>query len=249
MDPAEEARFLILAAQREGNRQLAQGLRPLGVTPAQAEVLRLLAERQPLSMSGLGTLLVCESGANPSRLVDRLVTAGLVRREESSRDRRHVAAQIVSGIGFIGGGLIFVRRDAVRGLTTAATIWLTCAVGMACGGGLPILACAVTALHFVVVRGYPLLTERLIPGSSASVFELRMTYRTGTALLPQLMETCTRRGFRILQVKVDRLPGRTDSAARVLLELEGTGDSAPLTAELFENEGVIDVETTAAMDE
>jgi putative Mg2+ transporter-C (MgtC) family protein len=42
-----------------------------------------------------------------------------------------VAAQIVSGIGFIGGGLIFVRRDAVRGLTTAAVIWLTTAVGMA----------------------------------------------------------------------------------------------------------------------
>ncbi|WP_395482082.1 MgtC/SapB family protein [Streptomyces sp. KHY 26] len=40
-------------------------------------------------------------------------------------------------MGFIGGGLIFVRRDAVRGLTTAATVWLTRAVGMACGGGLP----------------------------------------------------------------------------------------------------------------
>jgi putative Mg2+ transporter-C (MgtC) family protein len=42
-----------------------------------------------------------------------------------------VAAQIVSGIGFIRGGLIFVRRDAVRGITTAATIWLTAAIGMA----------------------------------------------------------------------------------------------------------------------
>ncbi|MFR0355003.1 MgtC/SapB family protein [Streptomyces sediminimaris] len=166
-----------------------------------------------------------------------------------SFDPSRVAAQIVSGIGFIGGGLIFVRRDAVRGLTTAATIWLTCAVGMACGGGLPVLAGAVTALHFVVVRGFPLFTERLVPGSSASAFELRMTYRTGTALLPQLMETCTRRGFRILQVKVDRLPGRTDSAARVLLELEGTGDSAALTAELFENDGVIDVETAAPVDD
>jgi putative Mg2+ transporter-C (MgtC) family protein len=46
-------------------------------------------------------------------------------------DPSRVAAQIVSGIGFIGGGLIFVRRDAVRGLTTAAVIWLTTAVGMA----------------------------------------------------------------------------------------------------------------------
>ena len=68
--------------------------------------------------------------------------------ENVSFDPSRVAAQIVSGIGFIGGGLIFVRRDAVRGLTTAATVWLTCAVGMACGGGLPILALAVTALHF-----------------------------------------------------------------------------------------------------
>ena len=51
-----------------------------------------------------------------------------------------VAAQIVSGIGFIGGGLIFVQRDVVCGLTTAAIIWLTAAAGMACGAGLPLLA-------------------------------------------------------------------------------------------------------------
>ena len=42
-------------------------------------------------------------------------------------DPSRVAAQVVSGLGFIGGGLIFVRRDVVRGLTTAATIWLTAA--------------------------------------------------------------------------------------------------------------------------
>ncbi|MEV7323938.1 MgtC/SapB family protein [Streptomyces sp. NPDC093970] len=169
--------------------------------------------------------------------------------ENVSFDPSRVAAQIVSGIGFIGGGLIFVRRDAVRGLTTAATIWLTCAVGMACGGGLPVLAVAVTALHFLVVRGYPLLADRLVPGAAATAFELRMTYRTGSALLPQLMETCTRRGFRILQVRVDRLPGRTDPAAQVLLELEGESDPAPLTADLFQSDGVIDIELTAATDE
>ncbi len=90
MDAVEELRFLILAAQREGNRQLAQNLRPLGVTPSQAEVLRLLADHQPLTLSGLGDLLVCESGSNPSRLVDRLVTAGLVNRVEASGDRRQV---------------------------------------------------------------------------------------------------------------------------------------------------------------
>ncbi|MFJ9377062.1 MgtC/SapB family protein [Streptomyces sp. NPDC101455] len=169
--------------------------------------------------------------------------------ENVSFDPSRVAAQIVSGIGFIGGGLIFVRRDAVRGLTTAATIWLTCAVGMACGGGLPILALATTAVHFLVVRGYPLLFARMMPGAEAGAFEVRLTYRTGTALLPQLMETCTRRGFRIQEVKVDRLPERADPAARVLLRLEGAADAGQLTSELFRSEGVTEVELTAAGDE
>ncbi|WOX17054.1 MULTISPECIES: MgtC/SapB family protein [unclassified Streptomyces] len=166
-----------------------------------------------------------------------------------SFDPSRVAAQIVSGIGFIGGGLIFVRRDAVRGLTTAATIWLTCAVGMACGGGLPILALATTAVHFLVVRGYPRLFARMMPGAEEGSFEVRLTYRTGTALLPQLMETCTRRGFRIQEVKVDRLPERADPAARVLLRLEGAADAGQLTSELFQNDGVTEVELTAAGDE
>ena len=59
-------------------------------------------------------------------------------------DPSRVAAQIVSGIGFIGGGLIFVRGDGVRGLTTAAIVWITAAIGMACGAGLAILALAAT---------------------------------------------------------------------------------------------------------
>jgi DNA-binding MarR family transcriptional regulator len=90
MRAAEEVRYLVLAAQREGNRRLAHALKPLGITPSQAEVLRLLQDEQPLSLSGLGELLVCESGVNPSRLVDRLVAAGLVRREIATHDRRHV---------------------------------------------------------------------------------------------------------------------------------------------------------------
>lgn len=90
MRTAEELRYLILAIQRDGNRLLARELRGLGLTPSQAEVIRVLADRQPLTLAGLGELLVCETGTNPSRLVDRLVAAGLVGREQGSHDRRHV---------------------------------------------------------------------------------------------------------------------------------------------------------------
>jgi len=82
-------------------------------------------------------------------------------------DPSRVAAQIVSGIGFIGGGLIFVRGDAARGLTTAAIVWVIAAIGMACGAGLPLLPVAVTAGHFIVVFVYPRLAARL-PRSRSS---------------------------------------------------------------------------------
>lgn len=68
-----------------------------------------------------------------------------------TRDPSRIAAQIVSGVGFLGAGVIFVNRDVVRGLTTAASIWLAAAIGMASGAGLLPLAVFATALHFVAV--------------------------------------------------------------------------------------------------
>ena len=90
MRQAELIRYLVLAAQREGNRRLTRDLRPIGLTPSQAEVLRVLADNEPLTLTGLGELLVCESGTNPSRLVDRLVTAGLVASGTEAGNRRQL---------------------------------------------------------------------------------------------------------------------------------------------------------------
>lgn len=74
------------------------------------------------------------------------VTSGAITFEPS-----RIAAQIVSGIGFLGAGLIFVRQNTVSGLTTAASIWATAAVGMACGAGSPALAIMATVLQLVAV--------------------------------------------------------------------------------------------------
>ena len=89
MQPVEEFRYLVLAAQREGNRILTEALRPLDLTPSQAEVLRVLQEQQPLSLIALGDLLVCESGS-PSRLVNGLVEADLVKRVPNASNGRMV---------------------------------------------------------------------------------------------------------------------------------------------------------------
>jgi putative Mg2+ transporter-C (MgtC) family protein len=62
-----------------------------------------------------------------------------------------VAAQIVTGIGFLGGGAILRGRSSVHGMTTAATIWVNAAIGMAAGAGQRVIATAATALTLVVL--------------------------------------------------------------------------------------------------
>ena len=95
MQPIEELRYLILAAQREGHRLLAEPLRPLHLTPSQAEALRALQEHEPLSLIALGDLLVCETGS-PSRLVQGLVEDGLVERLPSATDKRMVTLSLTN---------------------------------------------------------------------------------------------------------------------------------------------------------
>jgi DNA-binding MarR family transcriptional regulator len=84
----------VLAAQREGNRQLLAALSPLGLTPAQSEALGILAEHGPLALKELGEMLVCDSGSSPSRIIDRLVAAGLVRKDADASDRRAVSLSL-----------------------------------------------------------------------------------------------------------------------------------------------------------
>ena len=95
MQPIEELRYLVLAAQREGNRLLSEALGPLHLTPSQAEALRVLQDHEPLSLIALGDLLVCETGS-PSRLVQRLVKDGLVDRTPSSTDKRMVTLTLTT---------------------------------------------------------------------------------------------------------------------------------------------------------
>ena len=90
MRTAEQVRYLILAAQREGNRLLMALLSEIDLTPAQSEALRIIADHGPLALKELGDMLVCDSGTSPSRIVDRLVAAGLVRRDAGEHDRRQI---------------------------------------------------------------------------------------------------------------------------------------------------------------
>jgi MarR family transcriptional regulator, organic hydroperoxide resistance regulator len=88
VDPSEELRYLILAAQREGDRALSAALRPYGLTTAQAEAVDVLRKaKRPLTVKEIGERLICEHGS-PSRLMQTLVRKGLVERSAAKDDGR-----------------------------------------------------------------------------------------------------------------------------------------------------------------
>lgn len=93
MDAREELRYAVLAAQREGNRQLTEALRPLDLTPSQAEVIQVLAQYQPMTLLQLGERLICETGS-PSRLVKSMVEAGWVEKLANPDDGRAVLLRL-----------------------------------------------------------------------------------------------------------------------------------------------------------
>lgn len=75
-------------------------------------------------------------------------------------DVSRIAAQVVTGIGFIGAGTIIFQKNAIRGLTTAAGVWVTAAIGMACGGGMYLLATVSTALVLIGLEAFNYLLHR-----------------------------------------------------------------------------------------
>ena len=158
-----------------------------------------------------------------------------------------MAAQIVSGLGFIGAGLIFVQRGSVRGLTTAATIWLTAAIGTAAAAGLPILAVLCTAGHFTVLYGLTPLARRLSgrqPGNAV----LSCTYVDGRGVLRELLRTCTDSGWAVTRVETRPVAAAVGPdgqsgppLVRVRLELHGEGSDTGLIAALNDVDGVVEV--------
>jgi len=88
MEPIEEFRYLVLAAQREGARALATALKPHDLTPSQAEAIAVLRDAgRPLTVKEIGDRLVCEGGS-PSRLLSTLTHKGFVDSTAGPTDRR-----------------------------------------------------------------------------------------------------------------------------------------------------------------
>ncbi len=200
------------------------------------------AERQRrLKSAGLRTHTLVGLGSAVFTLVSAYGFSYSMSGPEMTLDPSRIAAQIVSGIGFLGAGVIFVRQNVVNGLTTAASIWLTAAIGMACGAGMPVLAVASTLLYFAAVRLLSILGRWNRRNDRGDGLVIR--YRENRAVMRVVVETATALGYKVALLRTQKLEhqGRSVIEANITFTHPSGRASDELVACLSETKGVISV--------
>ncbi len=158
--------------------------------------------------AGLRTNVLISIGAT-------LFTVLSMRMAAERGDPGRVAAQILAGVGFIGAGTILHTRGAVTGLTSAATIWVVAAIGMALGTGAYVEAVGTTVLVLVVLKGLASL-EKVVAARS-SVTRLVVHARPGAEAVEGIEELVKRTGL-----ELERIEARQENVDLVVeLELRG----------------------------
>ena len=155
--------------------------------------------------AGLRTNILISIGAT-------LFTVLSMRMAAERGDPGRVAAQILAGVGFIGAGTILHTRGAVTGLTSAATIWVVAAIGMALGTGAYVEAVGSTVLVIVVLTGLASL-ERVVAARS-SVTRLLVHVRPGVEAVEGIEDLVKRTGL-----ELERIEARQENVDLVV-ELE-----------------------------
>jgi putative Mg2+ transporter-C (MgtC) family protein len=199
---------------------------------------RELRERQ----AGLRTHLVVCVGSALFTIVSAygfrefLVHGGSVVRADPTR----IAAQIVSGIGFLGAGAIIRQGLSVRGLTTAATLWLVAAIGMASGAGYYSAALITTGLALLTLGPLRIFAYRAVRRFRPEVDRLLVEIPAGGSP-GAVLEAIERRGGRVVGLEIEQDGDRRNIAA----DIELRGIAAPtIVADVGEIDGVLEVRWT-----
>lgn len=200
----------LLGGPGQGARQILELLIAFGLTA----LIGLEREIHGKS-AGLRTQAIVGTASALILIVSKYGFADVLNTGTVEVDPSRVAAQIVSGIGFLGAGLIITRQGAVHGLTTAAAIWECAAIGMAAAAGLVTLAVVVTALHFVIVLGFSPLSKRLTARLAGSV-QLRITYQPNHGVLGRILAVCDKHQWSLTELS-------SDADGGVLLTVTGAG--------------------------
>jgi putative Mg2+ transporter-C (MgtC) family protein len=199
------------------------------------------ADRERISWAaGLRThMLVCV-GACLLMIVSAFGFSDILGTPHVILDPSRIAAQVVSGIGFLGAGTILLRGEIVRGLTTAASLWAVAAIGLAVGSGLYLESVAATVLILAILAGIKPLEERL--QRRHMTHEFIIAADNGEISIGALEAALGYRARRITRYIAH--PGGTEGVENITITLKGLAprDIAEIEQELLRLKGVRQVE-------
>jgi putative Mg2+ transporter-C (MgtC) family protein len=155
-------------------------------------------------------------------------------------DPSRVAAQVVSGIGFLGAGSIILRNEVVKGLTTAASLWAVAALGLAVGGGLYFAAGAATAIVLVILAGLKPIEERFRSQRRAARLDLEV--EPGTMSIAFLQEVLGWRAGRVKQMIVTSHEGEVVDHVTLTLGNQPAKDTEEMIQLLSSRASVVEVQ-------
>jgi putative Mg2+ transporter-C (MgtC) family protein len=191
--------------------------------------------------AGFRTHLLVSVGAALFTLVSAYAWAdwSFSNRSGVTFDPTRIAAQIVSGIGFLGAGAIIRQGLSVRGLTTAATLWVVAAIGMASAAGYYWAAVATTALVLVSLWPLRVVAHQVFSRVRAERGRLVTDLRAGAGA-SALVEEIERTGARLRALEFEESEGRRRVVADI--ELPAGGSPVSLVSSLTEHEEVVGAE-------
>jgi len=232
---------------------LIRNMEDLSMIATQELLIRLLIaallgsivgfERQRRSAwaAGLRThMLVCV-GAALFMITSALGFSDVLTGNHIMLDPSRVAAQVASGIGFLGAGTIILRRKIVHGLTTAASIWSVAAVGLAVGGGLYTAAAGATVIMIVILAGMRPIERLIFQQAKSQMVTLDVTRWSKVVL--ELREICRRAGVTVHGMKIQ---ARTELAT-AKIEINIAGSMPRLVTALSAFQANLDVKAVNAM--
>ena len=181
-----------------------------------------------LKDAGMRTHLIVCMGAALMMLVSKYGFFDVsVMGEFFKADVSRIASNVVSGVGFLGAGIIFVRNRSITGLTTAAGIWATAGIGLAMGAGLYVIAIAGTV---IVITAQSLLHNDHITGGGLMMLNLRIDGKNGNvsqtvqqvqAMGAELIDlSVTQKKNDIIRVEMKLKPGKSVEPLTIMGELE-----------------------------
>lgn len=172
------------------------------------------AERERRGNQGAGLrthALVCTGSA----LVMIVSTFGFMSVLTAGKivlDPSRVAAQVVSGVGFLGAGIIIFRKNAVRGLTTAASIWAVAAIGLAAGAGLYISAVSATVIMSLILTVVKKMERRFFPQRQLNRLTIEIADSSRTRIVSEKLKMI---GLKVVNMSVKHMKGSSKTVIKV----------------------------------